>query len=403
MSLSIQRTIKTDVRRPVLMRQHSVRSSLMAFLVLTLASAAAVAQDSLLAKESSNPEALIRAARSYGLMGSDVPPWRMKINYELFDKQGTIRDWGTYEEFWVSAKRYKRVYASARFSRTEYGTDKGVLRTGNPRSPSFPLEKLRTAIVTPLPSERSITQANIDMRAVSAETPQSESSSNTLQCFEVSFDAQPSVAGPQTGYCFDALGVLAQYPIDSSVGVWRAIFKNPVNFYGHILPGHLVIEHAGTTVLAARLVSIEALTETEGAEFQPPLDASPVGIPIIDEILGPISVAKQQGDSHIVPGRATGQTAINISAGAAQKLLVKKIDPVYPASGHATGAVILQATIDKNGLVADLSVISGPATLQEAVLRAVQKWIYRPYIVNGIPVDFQTTISVDCKDSQSPD
>jgi protein TonB len=56
--------------------------------------------------------------------------------------------------------------------------------------------------------------------------------------------------------------------------------------------------------------------------------------------------------------------------------------------------VILRATISKNGSIADLKVVSGPAMLQQAAFNAVQQWHYKPYVVDNQPTDVETTITV---------
>jgi protein TonB len=59
------------------------------------------------------------------------------------------------------------------------------------------------------------------------------------------------------------------------------------------------------------------------------------------------------------------------------------------------GAVQLQATISRDGTIENLRVVSGPALLQAAALEAVRQWRYRPYLLNGEPVEVETTINVD--------
>jgi protein TonB len=77
-------------------------------------------------------------------------------------------------------------------------------------------------------------------------------------------------------------------------------------------------------------------------------------------------------------------------------LIYKKI-PTYPPLGiavHAEGTVVLQATISKSGTIENLHVLSGPAMLQQAAIDAVRQWRYRPYLLNGEPVDVETTVNV---------
>jgi protein TonB len=77
--------------------------------------------------------------------------------------------------------------------------------------------------------------------------------------------------------------------------------------------------------------------------------------------------------------------------------LLNKTAPVYPAIAKAarvSGTVVLQATISKTGTIENLRVISGPAMLQQSALEAVKSWRYRPYLLNGDPVEVETTVNV---------
>jgi periplasmic protein TonB len=90
----------------------------------------------------------------------------------------------------------------------------------------------------------------------------------------------------------------------------------------------------------------------------------------------------------------------SISQGVALGLLVHKVVPQYPAIGRAVraeGTVVLQATISKSGTIENLRVVSGPPLLQQAALDAVQQWRYRPYLLNGQPVEVETTVNVEFK------
>ena len=78
-------------------------------------------------------------------------------------------------------------------------------------------------------------------------------------------------------------------------------------------------------------------------------------------------------------------------------LLIRKTIPVYPPIGlamHAQGTVVLVATISKAGNIENLRVISGPAVLQQAALDAVSTWRYKPYMLDGEPVEVETTVNV---------
>jgi protein TonB len=92
------------------------------------------------------------------------------------------------------------------------------------------------------------------------------------------------------------------------------------------------------------------------------------------------------------------QAPIRVSSGTEQGLLIDQRVPVYPAIAKATGTsgtVILAAIISKTGTIENLRVISGPMMLQQAALDAVRTWRYRPYLLDGQPVEVETTINVN--------
>jgi protein TonB len=86
-----------------------------------------------------------------------------------------------------------------------------------------------------------------------------------------------------------------------------------------------------------------------------------------------------------------------ISQGVMAGMILVKTQPVYPPIAKAarvSGQVVLQATISKTGTIENLKVISGPAMLQQAAMDAVRSWRYRPYLLNGDPVEVETTVNV---------
>ena len=59
------------------------------------------------------------------------------------------------------------------------------------------------------------------------------------------------------------------------------------------------------------------------------------------------------------------------------------------------GSVVLAAEISKEGTIQNLRVISGPPLLIQSALEAVKQWRYRPYILNGEPVEVETMVTVN--------
>jgi protein TonB len=88
---------------------------------------------------------------------------------------------------------------------------------------------------------------------------------------------------------------------------------------------------------------------------------------------------------------------LRISAGVMETNLIHKIDPEYPNMAkiaHIQGDVVLRCIIDKQGNIAEMRVISGHPILAQPALDAVKQWKYKPYVLNGEPVEVETPITV---------
>ena len=88
---------------------------------------------------------------------------------------------------------------------------------------------------------------------------------------------------------------------------------------------------------------------------------------------------------------------LRVSSGVANSLKIHDANPQYPREAQEQGIqgdVLLQATIDTKGNLTNLKVVQGDPILVKAAIDAVKKWRYRPYILNGEPVDVDTTIKI---------
>ena len=79
-------------------------------------------------------------------------------------------------------------------------------------------------------------------------------------------------------------------------------------------------------------------------------------------------------------------------------LLIRKVPPTYPPlarQARIQGVVILQAQISKEGNIENLQLISGHPMLAPAAIEAVKQWKYKPYLLNGEPVEVETQVQVN--------
>jgi protein TonB len=89
---------------------------------------------------------------------------------------------------------------------------------------------------------------------------------------------------------------------------------------------------------------------------------------------------------------------VRVSAGVTDGLLIHRVEPTYPPlaqQARIEGAVVLTALIDKGGNVQRLNVVSGHPLLVPAAIAAVKQWRYKPLLVNGQPIEVETTVTVN--------
>jgi len=108
--------------------------------------------------------------------------------------------------------------------------------------------------------------------------------------------------------------------------------------------------------------------------------------------------AWQELESRL-PGRtaAIPQSRVSVPTEEMLRLVVHKVDPVYPdvaGKARVKGLAVLDAVVGTDGTVISLRPVSGPDILTRAAMDSVQWWKFEPYRVNGQPVEAETTIAV---------
>lgn len=112
------------------------------------------------------------------------------------------------------------------------------------------------------------------------------------------------------------------------------------------------------------------------------------GLPAIAAVLG-LTVLVAAQDEQPRPQK------LKVSSGVAEGMKVHADPPKYPREAREKGIqgdVIVRATIDTKGHISEVEVVSGDPMLADAALKALKHWKYRPYVLNGQPVEVETTI-----------
>jgi protein TonB len=151
--------------------------------------------------------------------------------------------------------------------------------------------------------------------------------------------------------------------------------------------------------LAQRLRAVSGTDLPEGPTVS--AGAAPTAVPGVNlnaVVQGP-SAPRQAAPAPAVP-TSTPEVNVQIKSGGQiqQATLLYKKDPEYPKMARQAGAkgqVKLVAAIGTDGKVKTVKVLSGHPLLQKAAMDAVRQWVYRPTLLNGLPVETETEILVN--------
>jgi periplasmic protein TonB len=89
---------------------------------------------------------------------------------------------------------------------------------------------------------------------------------------------------------------------------------------------------------------------------------------------------------------------IRVASREAEANLIHDVPPQYPPEAgreRIEGTVVLLAVIGKDGSVQDVQVVSGLPLLAQAATEAVNQWRYKPYLLNGVPVEIESRITIN--------
>jgi periplasmic protein TonB len=209
----------------------------------------------------------------------------------------------------------------------------------------------------------------------------------------IAFTAQLAVAGLLVMLPLLSTGVIsvsAHVPLVAPLGrfdIARPAPRPPAG--GGPGVGHLLIVPLPSTFLHGDRVVQDRESSDERYEIPISNIGGPDGPPNLP-LGGPVAPSP-------VPAPTKGPVIISHLS---EALLINRVEPVYPKIAMLTGtqgAVKLHAIIARDGSIESLTVISGPPLLAGAAVDAVKRWRYRPYYLNGEPVEVETFITVNFK------
>jgi len=97
------------------------------------------------------------------------------------------------------------------------------------------------------------------------------------------------------------------------------------------------------------------------------------------------------------PAGAQAEVVVRVGGNIQEPRKIRHVPPIYPADAQAasaTGYVVIQAIIAKNGSVKDARVIQSVPLLDAAALGSVRQWLFTPTLLNNVPVEVLMTVTV---------
>ncbi|MEO6805881.1 MAG: energy transducer TonB [Edaphobacter sp.] len=308
-------------------------------------------------------ERLHRATLLNSIDDATMKPWHLKLSFQLFDAKGKPTETGTIEEWWAGPTMHKTVYTSPSYTSTEIQTKDGFYRSRGVASVPSLLELVLQQVVDPMPSERDIVDSKPDLR-------KEDAGKARMDCIMLS--------QPIRNVAYAPFGLFPTYCLDRDKDSLRVSYD-----FGSELR---VRNRLGT--FQQRIVAVDQTTlQNSITEITAHVEALQT-TPLNEGALVPTTDLIEVKPNQVL-------VASRVMAG----LKISGVAPSYPETSkrnHTSGPVILKARIGTDGRIHSLQVISTPdADLAIASLAAVRQWIYKPYLLNGEPVEIDTQITVN--------
>jgi len=304
-----------------------------------------------------------RAAELTSLDWAGLRPWHLRLAVEAIGTDGKAQAQGTIEEWWASSTLNRVVYTTPAYKGAALQNADGFYRSIGAGPEDADMEMLLRQVVHPMPT---LTELDLGMLVLRSE----EVGKVKLDCVMLGQTIRGVGILPLglfPTYCLDPGGDSLRLTYDFG-GLY--IVRNRMGkFLDRTVPLEEAVSSSGRSMLRAKIETLQTAALTE-ADFVPGADMQKA----------------DQAPARVPSGVMSGQ-ALN------------RIKPAYPIEAkqkRMSGAVVLHATIGRDGHVHSLIPISYPeGLLAVSAIAAVRQWTYKPYLVNGEPTEVETTITVN--------
>lgn len=290
---------------------------------------------------------------------ADLKPWHLKLSYQLYDDKGKAAEQGTAEEWWLAKDRWRLMLTQGATVSTFVSDGGHFFR-----------------------SEKAVIPTRVQLALAGVVHPVEE---------DGTADSVPELRthdfGKVKGQC-----IMLTQPIQGVRTVPLGLFPTYCTTDG---------DYLRVSWLSASISRIaEKMGTFQGHNVAVRLNIAGANDKLIDAQLLALSTL-QPGEVDLSTSGLTegSQDHAKIAGGVMAGALAHPVTPEYPASArenHVSGTVRLRAIIGTDGRIHSIHVVHSPdGDLTVAALAAVEQWTYRPYLLNGVPVSVDTTITVN--------
>lgn len=301
------------------------------------------------------------AARQSSLTTDGLTPWHMKLEVQLFDAQSKPGQQATIESWWAAPDSWRVTYTLPTSTLTELHTSEGTYRTRDTQQPIL-LQDVFHQYFRPMGRPNEIDDSTPELR-------KQKFGQVELDCIMLD---QPikNVTHPPLGlfptFCLTSGKQDLRLVVDTGSLIFAR--ERLGDFEGRSIPVDMRAQ-SGETTLAISHLTVLSTMKPDAMNLTATPDLLPVG-------------KQAEVSGAVIAGH-----------------ILSKTSPIYPESArqnHLSGSVLLRALIGSDGRVHSLRVLSTPGPdLAISALAAVRQWVYTPYLLNGMPTDVDTTITVN--------
>jgi hypothetical protein len=293
---------------------------------------------------------------SNGLSAGGLQPWHLVMEYDEFDEDGDNVHSGVIDELWATPRKYRLSYKADNLNETDFATDHGLFRAGDQRWPNPAESQALAEVVDPFHYAAGLT-------GFKTKSVERSFGAHTLNCVLLQpTDGRTLPLSTQysTQYCFDANGNALRYV--RGQGWDESTYNDILSFQGRYVARDVEVWHGDKRFLKLHVKTLEPLTSIPEADLIPPGDAA-----------------------NVAAGRVSGVrlTAVHIE------------NPTWTGSLREQSFHIkLAIVVGKDGHVIEAHAISGPTDAYKAAEATARKWVFRPYLVLGSPVEVSANIEM---------